>query len=140
MGYYFKKANIDKWFYTPNKKTSPKTRAVSVCVTTPRTLRIALVGTFCLSYYSFSCENILFQLHNKCVSSIKAECTMGEYAIHILPPTAICPIVLDRQRSLSQSKRGSRHEKDSNSQGVSFHSLILNLTIFLYIFFTYRSF
>lgn len=52
------------------------------------------------------------------MSQIRAECNMGEHAIHILPPTSICPIVLDRQRSLSQSKRGSKHGSDSNSQGV----------------------
>ncbi|GLV39634.1 Diacyl glycerol kinase [Carabus blaptoides fortunei] len=63
------------------------------------------------------CRWCQLTLHNKCVSAVKAECTMGEHAVHILPPTAICPIVLDRQRSLSQSKRGSRHGQDANSQG-----------------------
>lgn len=61
-----------------------------------------------------------FQLHNKCVSQVRTECNLGEHAVHILPPISICPIVLDRQRSLSQSKRGSKHGSDSNSQGVCF--------------------
>lgn len=44
---------------------------------------------------------------------MKAECGLGEHAVHILPPTAICPIVLDRQRSVQ--KRGSRYGGDNVS-------------------------
>lgn len=40
------------------------------------------------------------QLHNRCVSGAGGACTLGRHARHILPPTAIRPLVLDRQRSL----------------------------------------
>ncbi|KAK0157665.1 hypothetical protein PV328_011376 [Microctonus aethiopoides] len=58
------------------------------------------------------------KVHNKCGSQVRADCNLGENAIHILPPTAICPVVLDRQRSLSRdSKRGSKHGQDTSSIG-----------------------
>ncbi|XP_063835612.1 diacylglycerol kinase 1 [Ostrinia nubilalis] len=39
-------------------------------------------------------------LHNRCVGSAGGTCQLGRHARHILPPTAIRPLVLDRQRSL----------------------------------------
>lgn len=40
-------------------------------------------------------------LHNRCANNVKIECTLGKFGNFILPPTSICPAVLDRQRSAS---------------------------------------
>ncbi|XP_067004259.1 diacylglycerol kinase 1 [Anabrus simplex] len=68
-------------------------------------------------------------LHNRCASQVKPECSLGDHRTHILPPTAICPIVLDRQRSISkESKRSglqrseSQTPADSNSSGTLFNT------------------
>lgn len=50
-----------------------------------------------------TCRWCHMMLHNRCASSVKKECLLGEYADLIVPPTAICPAVLDRQRSVNQS-------------------------------------
>lgn len=47
-------------------------------------------------------------LHNKCASQVKPECDLGIMRDHILPPTSICPAVLERQRTGSA---GGKSEK-----------------------------
>uniref|UniRef100_A0A1B0FIQ5 Diacylglycerol kinase (ATP) n=1 Tax=Glossina morsitans morsitans TaxID=37546 RepID=A0A1B0FIQ5_GLOMM len=49
-------------------------------------------------------------LHNRCASSVKKECTLGEFAELIVPPTAICPAVLDRQRSVNQTNKATHFQ------------------------------
>ncbi|XP_052859614.1 diacylglycerol kinase 1 [Anopheles cruzii] len=48
-----------------------------------------------------TCRWCRIMLHNKCATLVKAECTLGEFANLVLPPTAICPAVLDRQKSIN---------------------------------------
>ncbi|KAK7065337.1 Diacylglycerol kinase N-terminus [Halocaridina rubra] len=64
------------------------------------------------------CRWCHLRLHNRCASQVKPECTFGEHRIHVLPPTAICPIILDRQRSISKEKKDLQRS-ESTSGGLS---------------------
>ncbi|XP_050326145.1 diacylglycerol kinase 1 [Bactrocera neohumeralis] len=57
-----------------------------------------------------TCRWCHMMLHNRCASSVKKECTLGEYADLIIPPTAICPAVLDRQRSVNQANKATHFQ------------------------------
>ncbi|XP_058066088.1 diacylglycerol kinase 1 [Anopheles bellator] len=48
-----------------------------------------------------TCRWCRMMLHNKCATLVKAECALGEFSNLVLPPTAICPAVLDRQKSIN---------------------------------------
>ncbi|PIK51210.1 putative diacylglycerol kinase beta isoform X3 [Apostichopus japonicus] len=55
------------------------------------------------------CRWCKMTLHNKCATNVKPECNMGKFRDHILPPTAICPAVLQERKSLT-SKEGASSE------------------------------
>ncbi|KAK8386847.1 hypothetical protein O3P69_017939 [Scylla paramamosain] len=64
------------------------------------------------------CSWCHLRLHNRCVSQVKPECNFGEHRVHVLPPTAICPTVLDRQKSITKEKRDVQRS-ESTPSGLS---------------------
>jgi len=53
------------------------------------------------AYSGLTCRWCKMTLHNRCANNVKIECNLGKFANFTVPPTDICPAVLDRQRSAS---------------------------------------
>lgn len=91
------------------------------------------------AYVGLTCRWCQMTLHNRCASNFKIECNLGKFANFVLPPTSICPAVLDRQRSASVTNMKTKvienlivlHYFSSPFIKVSFF-----LVFFLFSFFT----
>ena len=57
----------------------------------------------------------IWYFFSRCASHVSPECNLGVNRVHILPPVAICPTVLDRQHSVSKEKLSQRSK---NSHGT----------------------
>lgn len=58
------------------------------------------------------------KLHNRCASQVSPDCTLGPHKLHVLPPTAICPTVLDRQRSVCKEKSKEKLKRSESCQEI----------------------
>ncbi|WAR04091.1 DGKB-like protein [Mya arenaria] len=68
---------------------------ISICKYTVHERCVHRAPASCITTYVKSKKTS--QLHNRCASQVKPECDLGPNRDHILPPTAICPAVLDRK-------------------------------------------
>ena len=62
---------------------------------------------------------ISLQYHNRCAAQVNPECRLGLNKVHVLPPTSICPTVLDRQRSVSKEKHREKGGSVSSAGQVA---------------------
>ncbi|MFT7799747.1 diacylglycerol kinase beta-like [Arapaima gigas] len=59
-------------------------------------------------------------LHNKCVSNVRPECDGGALRDHVLLPSYICPVVLDRQSVVKRSDGESPPSTSPEDSSLSF--------------------
>uniref|UniRef100_A0A493TBD1 Diacylglycerol kinase n=1 Tax=Anas platyrhynchos platyrhynchos TaxID=8840 RepID=A0A493TBD1_ANAPP len=74
----------------------------SFCKYTVHERCVSRAPASCIKTYVKSKKNT--DLHNKCASHLKPECDCGPLKDHILPPTSICPVVLERQATVKKEK------------------------------------
>lgn len=89
------------------------------------------------AYSGLTCRWCKMTLHNRCANNVKIECNLGKFSNFTVPPTAICPAVLDRQRSASVTNiRSKVIDYISHSENLFYFFLIsmrfLTLNIFLF--------
>ncbi|XP_070497309.1 diacylglycerol kinase 1 isoform X3 [Chironomus tepperi] len=81
------------------------------------------------AYSGLTCRWCKMTLHNRCANNVKIECNMGKFSNFTVPPTAICPAVLDRQRSASVTNIRSKVIDSILKLRIYFYHLDIHLHV-----------